>query len=141
MLSPDKPAQTQSEMMPGSTGHGSSAAYSAVGEAAYSFRAFAVPVAAANASDPVSYQVLVGSLLERAKHYPEGALRRGARGTAKIGFSIDKSGGVASVSVLRSSGQADLDLEGVALVRRASPFPPPPAGTKRSFAIEVAFGD
>jgi TonB family protein len=94
-----------------------SAAYSAVGEAAYSFRAFAVPVAAANASDPVS------SLLERAKHYPEGALRRGARGTAKIGFSIDKSGGVASVSVLRSSGQADLDLEGVALVRRASPFP------------------
>jgi periplasmic protein TonB len=80
-------------------------------------------------------------LLERAKHYLESALRRGARGTAKIRFSIDKSGGVASVSVLRSSGQADLDLEGVALARRASPFPPPPAGTKRSFAIEVAFGD
>jgi TonB family protein len=141
MLSPDKPARTQTELMPGSTGDGSSAASSAVGEADYSFRAFAVPVAAANASDPVSYQVLVGSLLERAKHYPESALRRGARGTAKIRFSIDKSCGVASVSVLRSSGQADLDLEGVALVRRASPFPPPPAGTKRSFAIEVAFGD
>jgi TonB family protein len=133
MLSPDKPAQTQSEMMPGSTGHGrqetiklqqlrSSAASSAVGEADYSFRAFAVPVAAANASDPVSYQVLVGSLLERAKHYPESALQRGARGTAKIRLSIDKSGGVARVSVLRSSGQADLDSEDVALVRRHHHF-------------------
>jgi colicin import membrane protein len=53
---------------------------------------------------------------------------------------FDESGGVASDSLLRSSGEADLDAESVALVRRAAPFPPPPPGAQRSFAIEVAFG-
>jgi outer membrane biosynthesis protein TonB len=86
---------------------------SALGDPVYNFRAFVVPVAAANASDPVSYQILVGDLLERAKQYPASALRRGAKGTAKIGFRIDKSGGLETVSLLRSSGQADLDSERV----------------------------
>jgi TonB family protein len=150
-FAPDKPAQAQREMSWDSAMHGSKRSLelqqlrsrtssSALGDPVYNFRAFVVPVAAANASDPVSYQILVGDLLERAKQYPASALRRGAKGTAKIGFRIDKSGGLETVSLLRSSGQADLDSEGVALVRRASPFPPPPAGTQRSFAIDVAFG-
>jgi TonB family protein len=148
VLSPSKPEQVQragagqdrkgtieNEQLP------ISVFFPAFGGAAYNSRAFAVPIAAANASDTVSYQVLVGDLLERAKRYPESALRRAAKGTAKIGFAIDDSGGVARVFLLRSSGQADLDSESVALVRRAAPFPPPPAGAKHSFAIEVAFAD
>jgi TonB family protein len=106
----------------------------------YNFRTFAVPAAAANSSEATNYQFVVGGMLERAKHYPEGAIRRGAKGTARIGFVLDELGGVASVSLLRSSGDADLDSESVALVRRASPFPPPPPEVKRSFVIEVAFG-
>lgn len=144
----DKPAQAQREMSWDSAVHGSKRllelqqlrSRTSSRDPVYNFRAFVVPVAVANASDSVSYQILVGDLLERAKQYPASALRRGAKGTAKIGFRIDKSGGLEKVSLLRSSGQADLDSEGVALVRRASPFPPPPAGTKRSFAIDVAFG-
>ncbi|HWX14139.1 MAG TPA: TonB family protein [Methylocella sp.] len=75
------------------------------------------------------------------KQYPESAIRRGVKGTATIGFVLDESGGVALVSLLRSSGEADLDSESVALVRRAAPFPPPPPGVKSSFAIELAFGN
>jgi colicin import membrane protein len=104
----------------------------------YKLRAFAAPATAAT-GEAINYQLVVGGMLERAKHYPESAIRRGAQGTATIGFVVDESGAVASVSLLRSSGEADLDTESVALVRRAAPFPPPPPKAKRSFAIEVAF--
>jgi protein TonB len=105
-----------------------------------SFRAVAVPLPAANGGEAVSYRFIVGGMLERVKHYPETARHRGARGIATIGFVLDVSGRIQSVSLLRSSGEADLDAESVALVNRAAPFPPPPPGAQDSFAIEVAFG-
>ncbi|MCI0598392.1 MAG: TonB family protein [Beijerinckiaceae bacterium] len=105
-----------------------------------SVRATAMSLTAASGSEAISYQVVVGAMLERAKQYPEGARKRNAKGIATIGFVLDVSGGVASVSLLRTSGEADLDSEGLALVSRAAPYPPPPPGAKRSFAIEVAFG-
>jgi TonB family protein len=88
----------------------------------------------------MSYSLIVGGMLERAKHYPKSAKQRGAKGVAVIGFVLDGFGRVASVSLLRSSGEPALDAESAALVNRAAPFPPPPPGAKRSFAIEVAFG-
>jgi TonB family protein len=87
----------------------------------------------------MSYRFIVGGMLERVKHYPETARQRGAKGIAIIGFVLDESGRIASVSLLRSSGEADLDAESVALVNRAAPFPPP-RGAQDSFAIEVSFG-
>jgi TonB family protein len=105
-----------------------------------SFRAVAVPLPAANGGEAMSYTLIVGGMLDRVKHYPETARQRDAKGIAIIGFALDESGGVASDSLLRSSGEADLDAESVALVRRAAPFPPPPPGAQHSFAIEVAFG-
>jgi len=105
-----------------------------------SFRAVAVPVVSESGGEAVSYRVVVGSMLERVKHYPEAARQRGAKGIATIGFVLDVSGRIRSVSLLRSSGEADLDAESVAVVKRAAPFPPPPPGAQDSFAIEVAFG-
>jgi periplasmic protein TonB len=105
-----------------------------------SFRAVAVPLPAANGGEAKSYKVIVLGLLERVKLYPETARQRGAKGIAIIGFVLDKSGRIASVSLLRSSGEADLDAESVALVNRPAPFPPPPPGAQVSFSIEVAFG-
>jgi colicin import membrane protein len=104
-----------------------------------SFRAVAVPLSAATGGEAMSYSFVVGGMLERVKHYPETARQRGAKGIAIIGFVLDESGRIASVSLLRSSGDADLDAESVAVVNRAAPFPPPP-GAQDSFAIEVAFG-
>src|SRR5690606_31803778 len=49
-------------------------------------------------------------------------------GSTTIGFSIAANGGLAAVSVLRSSGNAELDQAGLDHIRRAAPFPPPPAG-------------
>jgi periplasmic protein TonB len=105
-----------------------------------SFRAVAVPLASESGGEAMSYKVIIGGMLERVKHYPETARQRGAKGIAVIGFVLDESGQITSVSLLRSSGEADLDAESVALVNRAAPFPRPPPGAQDSFAIEVAFG-
>ena len=83
--------------------------------------------------------MIVGGVLERAKQYPESARQRRAKGIAIVGFDLDASGGVTSVVLLRSSGEADLDAESLALVKRAAPLPPPP-GAQHTFTIEVAFG-
>lgn len=104
------------------------------------FRAVAVPLPTEGGTEAMSYKVIVFGILARAKHYPETAIQRGAKGVAAIGFVLDDSGHVTSVSLLRSSGDADLDAESVALVSRAAPFPAPPPGAQRSFAAEVAFG-
>jgi TonB family protein len=105
-----------------------------------SFRAVAVPLPAATSGEAMSYSFIVGGMLERVKHYPETARQRGAKGIAIIGFVLDESDRIASVSLLRSSGDADLDAESVSLVNRAAPFPPPPPGAQDSFAIEASFG-
>ncbi len=104
------------------------------------FRAVVVPLPAANGGEAMNYKVIVLGLLERAKLYPETARQRGAKGIATVGFALDESGRIASVSLLRSSGEADLDAESVAVVDRAAPFPPPPPSAQDSFAIEVGFG-
>ncbi len=104
------------------------------------FRAVAVPLPSESGGEAMSYQFIVGGMLERVKHYPVRALQRGAKGTATIGFVLDGSGGVASVVLLRSSGEAELDAESAALVRRAAPFPAAPPGGQHSFTVEVAFG-
>ena len=88
----------------------------------------------------MSYSFIVGGMLERVKHYPETARQRAAKGIAIIGFVLDESGRIAAVSVLRSSGEADLEAECVALVNRAPPFPPSPPGAQNSFVVEVVFG-
>lgn len=63
--------------------------------------------------------------------------RVGVRGTAVISFRVGPSGGLASASVARSSGSADLDRAALSMVRRAAPFPPPPPGAQRSFSINI----
>ena len=60
-----------------------------------------------------------------------------ARGAVRIAFKIGSNGGLSSIGVARSSGNADLDQAALNLVRRTAPFPAPPAGAQRSFAIEI----
>lgn len=68
--------------------------------------------------------------LNRLKRAPGGS-----RGTATVAFSIDRRGNVQSARLARSSGIANLDREAVALVRRASPVPAPPANVKGSSVL------
>jgi len=104
------------------------------------FRAVAVPLPSPDGVEPVSYKEIVFGLLERAKHYPETALTRGAKGVAIVEFSLDSRGTVLERSLIQSSGEPDLDTESLDLVDRASPFPPPPIGAQHSFSAEIGFG-
>ncbi|TDR88892.1 energy transducer TonB family protein [Enterovirga rhinocerotis] len=109
-----------------------------------------VPVSARNAASastsgpgssmsPAQWQQRLMAHLERRKQYPSGSRSRREAGIGYVRFQIDETGRVLSVSLARSSGFAELDAEVVALVRRASPVPAPPAGTNRTITAPVRF--
>lgn len=66
--------------------------------------------------------------LEHYKRYPREAAAQHAEGVAYLRFSINRNGSVLSAKLDKSSGFDLLDAEALALVRRANPLPPPPAG-------------
>ena len=86
-----------------------------------------------------NYQGLVAARLARFKRYPPEARRRREQGSAVISFVIDGTGRVASVRLVRATGFGALDDEAQAMVRRASPFPPPPRGAEMTFSAPVSF--
>lgn len=76
--------------------------------------------------------------LNRYKRFPGGA----DPGTVQVAFSIDRGGRVLSARLAGSSGNAALDEEAVAMIRRASPVPAPPDGVGGSvlaLAVPVRF--
>jgi protein TonB len=90
-------------------------------------------------SPDANYPSLVAAHLARHKQFPAEARRRRQQGSASVTFSIDGTGRVTEVRLVGSAGSAILDREAQSMVRRASPFPPPPAGLPRSFTVPVSF--
>jgi periplasmic protein TonB len=92
-------------------------------------------------SDAVSnYQGIAAAHLKSYQHLPAGVLRPGERRTGgTVSFTIDGSGRVTRVALVRAFGVASLDAESEAMVRRASPFPPPPGGRPMTITAPVAF--
>ena len=74
------------------------------------------------------WRSMVVSKLQSAKRYPSGAESRREQGVVTLSFTLSRSGAVLSRSIARSSGSSDLDQEVLAMVQRAAPFPPFPAG-------------
>lgn len=60
-----------------------------------------------------------------------------SRGTAVIAFSVASSGQLASARVAQSSGSSALDRAALGIIRKAAPFPRPPAGAQRNFSIRI----
>ena len=54
----------------------------------------------------------------------------GKRGTTVIVFQLSTSGGLRWARISRSSGNGALDRKALGAVRRSSPFPRPPSGTR-----------
>jgi protein TonB len=102
--------------------------------------AVVVPTPNDRGVEAMRYETAVLGFLERAKRFPQQALRRKARGTAVVGFALDNDGRVVVAALLRSSGDKELDVESLAVIRRAAPFPKPPAAARRKFAVDIAFG-
>lgn len=88
---------------------------------------------------PATWQKRLMAHLERRKRYPASAERRREKGVAYVRFSFDDGGRILSAQLARSSGYPDLDAEAVALVKRASPIPAPPAGAARSVNAPIVF--
>ena len=86
-----------------------------------------------------NYQGLVAARLARFKRFPPEARRRHEHGSALVSFVIDGTGRIASVRLVRGTGFMALDDEVQAMVRRASPFPPPPRGADMNFSAPVSF--
>lgn len=74
-----------------------------------------------------------------AAHKPKG-LR--LPGTTRLSFTVAVDGALLAVSVVRSSGNPDLDQLALRTVREAAPLPPPPRGLRTApltFEISFAF--
>jgi len=105
------------------------------------WQAVAVPSTSDSGEIATSYKTLVLGTLELAKRYPEDARNRGAHGTAVVYFEVNDQGEAKNIKLLKSSGDTELDVESLAIVLRAAPFPKPPQGAQRIFAIDIGFGD
>lgn len=62
------------------------------------------------------------------------------QGEALVGFTLDADGRLVTLELLQSSGNGLLDRLALRTVRRAAPFPPPPAAAGRAFRIAFHFG-
>ena len=95
-----------------------------------------LPAAADDGGDAVAYPQLVLSKLARAKK--EGRFVE-VPGHAGVAFKLKDDGNLASVRLVSPSGDPSLDIEAVAMIKRAAPFPPPPLGGRRDYAITLVF--
>ena len=70
------------------------------------------------------------------------SVRAKGRGEVVVAFAVGSNGSVRSARVTRSSGVSSVDQAALQAIRKASPFPPIPAGAGRSsweFSIPLAF--
>ncbi|MFN3746286.1 MAG: cell envelope integrity protein TolA [Hyphomicrobiaceae bacterium] len=91
----------------------------------------------ASPGSAINYAALVRARVASRK--PPGP---GKRGTVVVTFGVSRSGGLAFASILRSSGDAELDRTVLSAVRSAAPFPPPPEGAslrQRQFSMPFDF--
>jgi protein TonB len=96
--------------------------------------------AGAVASAIASYNQRVRAHLMRFHQYPSSG--GGARGVARLSFTVSRSGQVTSSRLAGSSGVAAFDAQAMSMVRQASPFPPIPDEIKNGsmgFTIPVEF--
>jgi protein TonB len=78
------------------------------------------------AASTSGYQAKLAAHLRRFRSFPEEARKRGISGIATVRFTVNAAGAVTSASLAKSSGAGVLDAAAVAMVHRASPFPPIP---------------
>ena len=86
----------------------------------------AAPAAAAPPQISASWQHALAAWLASHKVYPEEARRRDEQGNVTLRFTVEPSGRVAEVAVVRGSGSPRLDAAAVAMLHGASlpPFDP-----------------
>jgi protein TonB len=88
-----------------------------------------------------AYLALLRRRVQEAVRYPESARRRSLTGTAHVQITLEPSGRIAEVELVRSSSHRALDdaaLDGVRALRRI-PFPPDVAPRALRVRLPVVF--
>lgn len=84
------------------------------------------------------YGSLLGRAIAKHKQYPRIAQMRGYQGDVLLDLKLDGNGNVLSAKIKESSSYESLDKQALEMVRKASPFPAPPAALRnRTFNITV----
>jgi protein TonB len=78
----------------------------------------------------------IRNIIYRKATYPLLALEMNITGTVMLSFCVREDGGVENVGILKGSGASILDRDAVATVKRAAPFPRPPARVTVKFPME-----
>lgn len=89
-----------------------------------------------------SYAAKVRSWLYAHKIYPRRARMRREEGRVQVRFVLDRTGMLLEGAVVQRSGNATLDEEAEAMMRRASPYPRAPAelvGDRIEFTAPIEF--
>ena len=87
-------------------------------------------IGAANASQSqlkADWESQLLAKLQQAKRYPANAIRNKQEDLVLVHFVIDGDGKVLSVDIIQSRGYELLERESLALLKRVSPLPKPPA--------------
>ncbi|WP_249779325.1 energy transducer TonB [Bradyrhizobium sediminis] len=107
---------------------------------------FVLLFAVSCSSSPVladqSYKKRLVEHLNKFKQYPASANARHASGESLVTFSVDREGKITSSSVVKSSGELDLDQASLEMLIRAQPLPPLPAdmtNNPEKFTLPVIF--
>ena len=101
-------------------------------------RKLVLTAASAKASDHAEYLRQWIEWVERVgnENYPEEARRKQIFGAIRLAVALERDGNVASIEILKSSGQRVLDQAAVRIVRLAAPFAPIPDTIKED-QVEV----
>jgi protein TonB len=89
-----------------------------------------------------AFQMRLLRQVNRNLRYPQGARVKRYEGVVLVRFTMDRRGNVSNVVVERGSDFSELNEEGIAVLMRASPFPPPPPeleGEKIEMVLPVKF--
>ncbi|OIQ01717.1 MAG: hypothetical protein COS82_10885 [Zetaproteobacteria bacterium CG06_land_8_20_14_3_00_59_53] len=81
------------------------------------------PASAADIELEKARNVAVRQRLERFKHYPASARRRGIEGAVDVSFRLNAQGRAENMQLVSGSGYGILDDAALNTVRRAEPFP------------------
>jgi protein TonB len=95
-----------------------------------------------SAAQVTTWHRQIAMKIERHKGYPAAAQARHETGVVQIAFTIDRQGKVITSRIARSSRSAALDQETIDTLRRAQPFPLPPAnmpGDTFEFTVPIRF--
>jgi periplasmic protein TonB len=91
----------------------------------------------------VVWQKQIFAAIKKHLRYPARAERRGQAGTAQVILTIDRQGRLLDSRIVRGSGNAELDEEALAVLKRAEPsftLPPPAVrGDRLNLNVAVNF--